>query len=321
MEALQIVTYILVAAFVVAFSAKMIKYQRMPIHLRWELYPVVGETKRPWGGSYLEEPDWFEKPQEKKSFKSFIAEMKFMGKEIIFFREYFHSNRGLWYIVEPFHIGLFLFVTFLALLFIDAVTMQAGVSVSAETSNAWGLLLHYVTLVVGGASLIFGTIGCLSLFVRKMIDPEMSPYTRRIEYFNIFLVLAVFLTGLLAWAIADPGFETARSYMQGLITLNLIESMNPIIVVHVVLLALLLAYFPYTNIMHFIAKHFTFNKVRWDDAPNLRGSALERKLAPLLDMRVTWAAPHMQTLNRWSDIAKEPIQEVRSKHTSEKGEG
>lgn len=316
MGVLQIVTYVLAAAFVVVFTVKMMRYARMPTHLRWELYPLAGETKRPWGGSYLEDPDWYNKPPEKKSF---IGEMKFMGKEIIFFREYFHRNRSLWYIIQPFHVGIFLFVTFIALLFIGALTMQAGIAVSAETANAWGLLLYYVTLVVGAAGLIFGTIACLALFVRKIIDPEMSPYTRRIEYFNIFLVLAVFLTGLLAWAIADPGFETARGYMQSLITFNLIESMDAIIAVHIILLVLLLAYLPYTNIMHFFAKHFTFNKVRWDDAPNLRGSALERKLAPLLAMRITWAAPHMQTINRWSDIANEEIGESPTRHTTQKG--
>jgi len=316
MEVLQIVTYVLFAAFVVGFAAKMLKYSRMPLHLRWELYPLAGESKRPWGGSYLEELDWEKKPQEKKSF---LGEMKFMGKEVMFFREYFHRNRSLWYIIQPFHMGLFLFAAFLALLFIGAVTMQAGIAVSAETTNVWGLLLYFVTLIVGASALVLGAIGCLALFIRKIVDPNMSTYTRRIEYFNIFLVLTVFVTGLFAWAIADPGFETARTYMQGLITFNLIESMDTIIVVHVVLIMLLLAYLPYTNIMHFFAKHFTFNEVRWDDAPNLRGSALERKLAPLLSMRLTWAAPHMQTLNKWSDIADEGIGESPSKHTGPKG--
>jgi len=108
MGALHVVTYVLAAVFVIFFVAKMYKYAKMPIHLRWELYPLVGETKRPWGGSYLEEPDWWKKPHEEKSF---IAEMKFMGQEIIFFKEYFHRNRSLWYIVFPFHIGVFLFAT------------------------------------------------------------------------------------------------------------------------------------------------------------------------------------------------------------------
>ena len=316
MGVLQVATYILAAAFVVFFVAKMYKYAKMPTHLRWELYPIVGETKRPWGGSYLEEPDWFEKPPEKHSF---IAEMMFMGKEIIFFRDYFHRNRSLWYIVFPFHIGVFLFAAFFVLLFIGALTVVGGIPVSAESSNAWGLLIHYVTLIVGAAALITGAIACLALFIRKIIDPGMSTYTRRIEYFNILLVLAVFITGLLAWAIADPGFEIARGYMKSFMTFNLIENLDGLIATHIILLALLLAYLPFTNIMHFFAKHFTYNDVRWDDAPNLRGSELEKKLAPLLQQRITWAAPHMQSIERWSDIAKEEIGESHSGHAARKG--
>jgi hypothetical protein len=55
--------------------------------------------------------------------------------------------------------------------------------------------------------------------------------------------------------------------------------------------------------MHFFAKFFTFHKVRWDDAPNLRGGELERGLKPLLEQRINWAAPHMQNLSRWTDVA------------------
>jgi len=49
MVILQIATYVLFAIFVVACTAKIFKYAKMPIHLRWELYPLAGETKRPWG--------------------------------------------------------------------------------------------------------------------------------------------------------------------------------------------------------------------------------------------------------------------------------
>ena len=155
MGALQIVTYVLGAIFIIAFLSKGAKYARMPIHLRWELYPLAGEAKRPWGGSYLEDSNWWTKAREEKSF---AGEMTFLGKEVLFFKEYFHRNRSFWYIVYPFHIGIFLLVGFFALLLVDALTMVGGIAVSAESSNAWGLLIHYVTLIVGVAGLIFGAI-------------------------------------------------------------------------------------------------------------------------------------------------------------------
>lgn len=315
MDGIQVVTYLLVFIFVIAFMAKVMKMVRMPKHLRWELYPLAGETKRPWGGSYLEDKDWWIKPPEHKSL---IHELKFMGEEILFFKEYFHRNRSLWYIVYPFHIGVFLFVAFAALLIVGALTMVAEMPVSGGDTGAWGILIYYLTLVVGIGALVFGAIGCLALLIRKLSDKVMSPYTRRIEYFNIIVVLVVFLTGISAWAVADRSFDIARGYMRSLVALGDMGSLDAIITAHIVLLALLLAYLPFTNIMHFFAKFFTYHMVRWDDAPNLRGSRLERSLKPLLDQRINWAAPHMQTLNKWSDIATEDGKGVSSGRLSRK---
>ncbi len=302
MVALHVVTYVLFSIFAVAFLWKGYQQSKMPIHLRWELYPLAGEKSRPWGGSYLEAPDWYKKPRKHHSF---AGEMAFLGKEVFFFREYFRRNRSLWYIVYPFHIGIILLVTFFFLVVIGALTTIGGVEVSAASSNAWGLLLYYVTLIVGIPALILGTISCLALLIRKFVDPTMSPYTRRVEYFNIVFVLAMFLTGLLAWAVADRGFDIAREYMKSLLTFGSIEGLPSLSAAHAVLLVLLLAYLPFTNMMHFFAKFFTYHKVRWDDCPNLRGSALERELKPLLEQQINWAAPHMQSLRRWVDVVTE----------------
>jgi nitrate reductase gamma subunit len=316
MAALLIVTYVLFSIFLVAFIWKGYQQSKMPIHLRWELYPLAGEKSRPWGGSYLESPDWYKKPREHHSF---AGEMAFLGKEVFFFREYFRRNRSLWYIVYPFHMGIILLVTFFVLVVVGALTTIGGVEVSAASSNAWGLLLYYVTLIVGIPALVLGTISCLALLIRKFADPTMSPYTRRAEYFNIVFVLAMFLTGLLAWAVADRGFEIAREYMKSLLTFGSTESLPSLSAAHAMLLTLLLAYLPFTNMMHFFAKFFTYHKVRWDDRPNLRGSALERELKQLLEQRINWAAPHMQNLRRWVDVSTEETGASPSPRVTRKG--
>jgi nitrate reductase gamma subunit len=304
MAGIQIAAYILGAIFVIGFAAKGMKFARMPIHLRWELYPLAGETSRPWGGSYLEDNDWYKKPAEHHSF---MGEMKFFGQEVLFLKEYLHRNRGLWYVAYPLHIGIFMLVGFFGLLIVGAITMAADVAVSAETANIWGKIVYYLTLVVGAAALIMGTLGCLGLLVKKLFDPEMSPYTRRVEYFNILFVLAVFVTGLLAWVVVDATFAPARDFMKAFVTFGDPGSVSSLVAAHVILLALLLAYMPHTNMLHFFAKWFTYHKVRWDDQPNFRGSELERGLKPLLEQRVTWAAPHMEPITHWADVAKADV--------------
>lgn len=307
---LQIAIYFLALVFIAGFVSKFIKYSRMPIHLRWELYPIAGETNRPWGGSYLEDTEWWKETVEEKSF---LGEVKFMAQEILCFREYFERNRSLWYIVYPFHMGIFLFMGFFLLLIIGSLMMLGDVVISGESASTWGKLVYYLTLVTGIVSLLTGAIGCFALLVRKIVDGNMRPYTRRIEYFNILLVLAIFVTGISAWAITDSTFSAAREFTKGLITLGDTGSPGEIMVAHIILMGLFLAYLPFTNMMHFFMKHFTYNAVRWDDAPHLRGNRIEQQLQPLLAQPVSWAAPHIEGITRWSDIA--------GKQTSDRKEG
>jgi len=307
------VTYLFFAVSVIVFVMQLVRYAKMPTHLRWELYPLAGEKKRPSGGSYLEESEWWTKPPEEKSL---LGEIKFIGEEILLFKEYFHQNRNYWYLVYPFHIGVFLFVSFLALLLVGALTMVAGIAISAESVNAWGRIVYYLTLITGGAGFIMGVLGCIGLLARRMIDVNLKPYTRRIDYFNLLFVLVIFLTGFFSWLIADHTFATSREYMKGLITFSPAGSIEPLTAVHIVLLLLIAVYMPFTNMMHFFAKSFTYHMVRWDDLPNLRGSKLEKGLGPLLNQPVSWSAPHIQTIKRWSDTLQETaMQETIEEHT------
>jgi len=290
-----------VALIIVVFLARLAKYARMPVHLRWELYPLAGEKNRPLGGSYLEDPEWWSSPQEEKSF---LGEMKFMGEEVLYFKEYKKLNPSYWYYVFPFHIGTFTFLVFIGALIVGALTQIGGIEVAAA-GNPWGVFLYYATLVVGGIALVFGTLGGLALLLRRAFDSNLRPYTRRIEYFNIVLVLALFLTGLLSWAFYDHFFAMDRQYFVSLLTASGVPGIGALTVAHILLVLVTAVYLPFTNMMHFFAKWFTYHKIRWDDAPNLRGGSLERKLGPAHNMPLSWAASHIQELGRWSDIAVE----------------
>ena len=61
---------------------------------------------------------------------------------------------------------------------------------------------------------------------------------------------------------------------------------------------------PFTRMMHYVAKYFTYHKVRWDDEPNKPGSQLEKKLQSLLDQPVGWAAPHIEHGRSWVEQVK-----------------
>ena len=102
---LLVFPYAAVIIFLVAVAYRAAKISRLPMHLRWELYPVAHEKGRAsYGGSYLEEPDWWTKPRE----SSLIGELKVMLPEIFLLAGVWEHNRKHWFRSFPFHVGLYL---------------------------------------------------------------------------------------------------------------------------------------------------------------------------------------------------------------------
>jgi hypothetical protein len=54
---------------------------------------------------------------------------------------------------------------------------------------------------------------------------------------------------------------------------------------------------------HFVAKYFLYHDVRWEDAPNPRGGALEQRLQQAMDFGVGWQAPHVAGSRSWGEAA------------------
>ena len=67
--------------------------------------------------------------------------------------------------------------------------------------------------------------------------------------------------------------------------------------------SLFLLYMPFTRMVHFFAKYFTYHEVRWDDRDVKPGSGLEKRLRAALDFGVSWSAEHLQTGKTWLEIA------------------
>ena len=305
---LLLLTYACLLVFIAGITWRTYKYASLPVHLRWELYPVAHEIGKAYGGSCLEEQDWWRRPRK----INLLGESSVFLREIIFFREYFHSNRRFWSVVYPFHLGLFLIVIWVVTLLAGSILTLNGLSVSAASANSWLQLTYYCTLISGVAAFILGIFGTVGLLVKRSLDEDLRNYTAPIDYFNLAGILLIFLTGLLFWIIEDPSFSAARGFIQGLITFKP-SAIGPLMTINIVLSVLFLAYMPFTRMVHYVAKYFTYHKVRWDDEPNKPGSGLEKKLQLLLDQPAGWSAPHIQAGQSW-------VEQVKSNGAPDKAE-
>ncbi|HPD61495.1 MAG TPA: respiratory nitrate reductase subunit gamma [Thermodesulfobacteriota bacterium] len=295
MKGLPFLSYISVLVLVVGIVAKVIKYLKMPIHLRWELYPLTHEKKE---GSYFEEMNWWKKPRKKHYFNQLI----FMAQEILFIRALYHYNRKMWYASFPFHFGLYLVMGWLALLVVGALLQIFGVApILAETVQS-------IAVVVGVTGMILGTIGCAGLLIMRSITSDLKGYTAPIDYFNILFIFVVLVSGIITWTSSDSHFAGVQEYIRGLITFSSTGTPNKTIAWHIALFSLLLIYLPFTHMTHFFMKYFMWDKVRFDNEPNLRGSVIESKITKVLTYTQNWSAPHIQTGTKWIETISRGIE-------------
>ncbi|NOZ67645.1 MAG: hypothetical protein GXP46_00010 [Deferribacteres bacterium] len=282
-----ITAWLSVAVFAVMAVYRFIKFAAMPLHLRWELYPVAHESreKRRYGGSYMEEMDWVKRPRR----RSLSGEISSMLAEIFFLhRVREHNRHGIWIFSICMHWGIYLFAAWIALL-------AAGTFFESDAMSR-------VANITGVAAFVMGASGSLMLAVKRVAERGLRLYTAPVDYFNLMFLFAVFATGLASW-FADPGLAGSRAYVKGVISFTPV-SVPPLTILNFMLLQLFLVYMPFTKLFHYIAKYFTFHKVMWDDAFKVKGSPVDKKIVEQLSYRVTWAAPHIAPDMTWLQQAQ-----------------
>ncbi|MGD2068464.1 MAG: respiratory nitrate reductase subunit gamma, partial [Gemmatimonadota bacterium] len=281
---LMALAYGLLAVFAVAFVVRSARLARLPLHLRWELAPVPKDKDRArYGGSYLEEAEWWRQPRK----ESKLSELSYMLQEIVFLKALFEHNRRLWWFSFPFHFGLYLLAGVAGLVVFGGLASLVGVG------GAVPGLVSGVTPVLAGAGYALGAVGALGLLVRRLTDPALRSFTTPVALFNLALLVAVFVTGAVAVLSVGDFAGRALALTGGLLTATPPTDLSGPMAAHVVLALVFLAYLPFGQMMHFVAKYFTYHQVRWDDRPLEAGGAIDREVEQLLQQPVTWAGPHV----------------------------
>jgi nitrate reductase gamma subunit len=297
-SALVVIAWVLLAVCLVAFGWRAVWMARLPVHLRWELAPVPHEKDRgKYGGSYLEVFEWWTKPRE----KDLISEFTYMFLEIVFLRGVWEHNRRLWWFSFPFHFGMYLLGAAGAALVVSGILSAIGLPGTLATG------FHNGSTMLAGTGFTLGGIGALGLVVSRLADRRLRSFTTPATLFALALLLAVFTTG--GYAVATSGTFTAQvwGFATAVVTADLSVTLPGILTAHLLLALLFLAYLPFSPMMHFVAKYFTYHQVRWDDRPLTPDGRLEHEAVRLMSQPVTWAGPHVPAdgSKNWVDLATE----------------
>jgi nitrate reductase gamma subunit len=307
---LLVISYASIAIFVAAIVVRALKIARLPLHLRWELYPVAHEKGRAhYGGSYLEELDWWTKPRH----SSLVGELKVMIPEIVLLAGVWEHNRKHWLRSFPFHFGLYLLAGLIVLLLAGGIATVAGMSVAADGSVV-GKALFHLTYLLGYAGMALGLIGAAALLATRTFDADYREYTKKADYFNLAFFVVTFVVAIGGHVVADPYFEGLRAYFAQLVTFgssDIGSSVTGLTAAEIILGCLLLAYIPLTHMSHFFTKWFMYHDIRWSDEPNRPGGKIEKRIAAALEYPVSWSAPHIRGDGKknWVDVATSGVEE------------
>lgn len=251
------------------------KFAHMQIHARLDLYPVPkeGAGRAAYGGSYMEEPQWWGKPRHIDRLNEAVE----IFKEMVLIKKLFVNQRSLWWASYAMHLGIYVMLGWSVLLLITVFWHPAPYVM--------------VTQVVGVVGFALCIVGCALLLVRRVTDPVLKKYTTPLEYCNIVLLLVVLLTGAYAWLFVASPYDVAVQVF----TLSP-SGLAPFVLVHLVLLGVMFIYIPLGKMSHYVGKFFTYHKVLWDNDPNLPNSAVERRFedAAAHPARTHWSAEQEQ---------------------------
>lgn len=308
-----LLAYFAVVAFIITVAARAVMWAKMPMHMRWELYPVAHEGKKArYGGSYLEESEWWNKPRA----VSLLGELKAMIPEILFLVALKENNPKLWLRSFPFHFGLYLII--------GCTFLMGGSGILASVFPALleggiGLFLQYAITILGVGGLCLGIIGALGLLHQRLTNPDLKDFTAPADIFNLIFFVVVFGFAFATFALVDPDYSKITFFVRNLISGDMhalpgtgLEAVLP--AVTVCGMSLLLFYIPLTHMSHFVGKYFAYHSIRWNDNPNLPGGKEERTINALLNMPITWAAPHIKADGKktWAEVATEiPVEDQK----------
>jgi nitrate reductase gamma subunit len=274
--------WLAVFLFVGVSAYRIGRLARLPLNLRWEVYPVPHEAKekRGYGGSYMEGVDWVSSPRGAAHLPAYLE----MVTEILTLRKVKkHNTYHIWPLSLAMHWGIYLYFGWLALLVID-------------NSIDWTVLVN-LTTVVGLGAFTLGAVGSLALVLRRKADQELALYTTPIDYMNLLFLASFFVASLVSW-FGDFSFTAHQAYVGGVLFLRP-APVPPAVSVAFLLFELFLVYMPFSKLIHFFAKYLTFDLTLWDDEYKTKGSPTDKKVIEQLGYPVRWSASHIASGKSW----------------------
>lgn len=244
-----VVPYLALAVFIGGIVYRVVKWARSPVPFR--IPTTCGQQKsHPWiKANNLESP-----------YNTFGVIGR-MALEVLFFRSLFRntkvelrdgpkivygSDKLLWLVGLAFHYS-FLMIVLRHLRFFSGADVPVFIAAFEGLDGLFqlGLPTLYLTdAVILGAATV--------LFLRRVVIPQVRYISLPADYFPLFLILGIAVTGCLMRYIFRVDVVGTKELAMGLVSFNpaIPEGLGATFYIHLFLVSALLAYFPLSKLMH-----------------------------------------------------------------------
>lgn len=244
-----VVPYAAILVFLIGFTTRILGWARSPVPFR--IPTTAGQQKS---------LDWI-KPSKVDSPYTTWGVVGRMAMEVLLFRSLFRntkaeitegklaygSNKWLWLAGILFHYTFLTIVIRHLRFFTEPVPYFVQALENIDGMLQIGSPTIYQTDVILVAALLF-------LLIRRLVSPQMRYISLPADYFPLFLILGIALSGILMryFAIFKVDLMSVKVLAMGLATFNptVPEGIGVMFFIHLFLFSVLLAYFPFSKLMH-----------------------------------------------------------------------
>ena len=161
-----LLSYLCMIVFLLATAYLVYRQITLPVHVRWEIYPVQHETaaRAAYGGSYLEEINWWEKKREQGpcSMRSPTCSRRSCSSGGCG-----RKTGSLWRVSFPFHFGSVSDDRHLRSAACSC-PCRPGERLPCRLGRTIKSLLDGLIVLTGWTGLILGTVGSLGLLYKRL---------------------------------------------------------------------------------------------------------------------------------------------------------
>jgi nitrate reductase gamma subunit len=243
-----VIPYMAVLIFIVGFIYRIVEWAKTPVPF-----------KIPTTGGQMKSFSWVKSnPLDNPS--STAGVIGRMALEVFAFRSLFRntkielregpklsyaSNKWLWVAALAFHYAFLVVFIRHFRLFMEPVPFFVGALESVDGFMEVGL----PRLMISGVVLL---LAVTYLFLRRVSVSQLRYISLAADYFPLFLIMGLALSGILMRYFIRVDITSVKELVMGLVSLHptIPKGIGVIFYIHLFLLSVLIAYFPFSKLMH-----------------------------------------------------------------------